>query len=131
GDPDQMIVPRPGEAPWVQVVTPEGEVVAASSEVRGHPSLAGTDVRRGKLLIDGRYCPEALGDCAWVFGLRLRDSPWGPGAVVMAGTPLPGEPNMIGVAGATPLVLAGVLFLDGRGTGCTTGRGFVSVCHVP
>lgn len=125
GDPDQMIVPRPGEAPWVQVVTPEGEVVAASSEVRGHPSLAGTDVRRGKLLIDGRYCPEALGDCAWVFGLRLRDSPWGPGAVVMAGTP-----TMAGLVASAPLVLAGLLFLIGWWTWYTIGRVFVPVDQI-
>lgn len=130
GDPDQMIVPRPGEAPWVQVVTPEGEVVAASSEVRGHPSLAGTDVRRGKLLIDGRYCPEALGDCAWVFGLRLRDSPWGPGAVVMAGTPLPGKPTMAGLAASALLVLAGLLFLIGWWTWYTIGRVFVPVDQI-
>lgn len=54
----------------------------------------------------------------------------GPGAVVMAGTPLPGKPTMIGLAASTLLVLAGLLFLIGWWTWYTIGRVFVPVDQI-
>lgn len=79
----------PDDAPMVQVVSPEGKVLAATGAADGHPPLAQAELKRRVLLVDERTCPRFLDDCVWVFGVRLGGSPWGPGVMVMAASPLP------------------------------------------
>ncbi|MEU8799131.1 hypothetical protein [Spirillospora sp. NPDC048819] len=85
----QILDRRPGETSMVQIVSPEGRVLEATPALRGRPALGRPEMAQGKLLIDGRRCPDFLDECVWVFGLRVRDSRWGPGVMVIAATPLP------------------------------------------
>ncbi|XRQ06714.1 sensor histidine kinase [Actinomadura welshii] len=130
GEHDQALVPRPGETTMFQVVSPDGRVIVAGPGLEGRPALAGPKIEQGKLLIDDRYCPGFLDDCVWVFGLRLRDSPWGPGTVVIAATPLPGLLNAWLLPLSMGLVTVGLLVLIAWWTWHTIGRVFVPVDRI-
>ena len=117
----------PDEAPMVQVVNPEEEVVAASDAIRGRPALAIADLARGELLIDQRVCPDFLDTCVWAFGLRIHTSPWGSNAMVIAAAPLPGLLNMWLLPLALLGLLAALLSLIAWWTWHTIGQAFVPV----
>ncbi|TDC62359.1 HAMP domain-containing histidine kinase [Actinomadura sp. GC306] len=129
-DREQVFVPREDETALIQVVNQDGEVVAAAPRLRGRPALAGADVTRARLLIDGHYCPAHLNDCVWVFGLRVRNSPWGEGVMVMAATPLPGAATMWALLASIALVTLALLALIAWWTWHTIGRVFVPVDQI-
>ncbi|WP_240809614.1 HAMP domain-containing sensor histidine kinase [Actinomadura sp. WMMA1423] len=122
-----IIETRPDEAQIVQVVNPQGRVVASTEEIRGRPALATADLARGELLIDQRVCPRYLRECVWAFGLRLRTSPWGQDVMVIAAAPLPGLLNLW----LLPVLLFGLLVallsLIAWWTWHTIGQAFVPV----
>ncbi|GGQ10759.1 two-component sensor histidine kinase [Actinomadura coerulea] len=118
---------RPDEAQMVQVVTPQGKVVAASDAVRGRPALATADLARGELLIDQRVCPRFPKGCVWAFGLRIRTSPWGPDVMVIAADPLPGLLNVWLLPLALFGLLVALLSLIAWWTWHTIGQAFVPV----
>ncbi|MFG2086945.1 MULTISPECIES: sensor histidine kinase [unclassified Spirillospora] len=126
----QILATRPGETSLVQIVNPEGRVVAATPALRGRRALARSEVTAGKLLVDGRYCPDFLDECVWVFGLRVRESRWGPGVMVIAATPLPGLLNLVVLPLSIALVAAGLLALIAWWTWHTIGRVFVPVDQI-
>lgn len=118
---------RPGEAPLVQVVTPDGRVVAASEAVRGRPALVRAELRRGVLLVDERVCPGFRDGCVWAFGMRLRESPWGPGVMVVAAAPMPTLLNVWLLPLGIALVLTALLALIAWWTWHTVGRTLVPI----
>ncbi|MGP4022680.1 sensor histidine kinase [Actinomadura sp. 3N407] len=130
GKDGRVLAPRPGETPMVQIVDPEGRVAAAGPGLRGRPALAKRAVADGKLLVDGRRCPDFLDECVWVFGLRVRTSPWGPGVMVVAATPLPSLLNVWVLPLSIALVTAGLLVLIAWWTWYTIGRVFVPVDQI-
>ncbi|GAA1817711.1 HAMP domain-containing sensor histidine kinase [Actinomadura chokoriensis] len=117
----------PGDAAMVQVVSPQGKVVAATEAAEGHPPFAPAELKRRALLIDERTCPRSLDGCVWVFGLRLRSSPWGPGVMVMAAAPLPTLLTVWLLPLAIALVLTVLLALITWWTWHTVGRALVPV----
>ncbi|MGI5206026.1 sensor histidine kinase [Spirillospora sp. CA-108201] len=122
-----VIEVAPGEAPMVQVVNPQGRVVAASDAIQGRPALATADLARGELLIDQRICPRFVSTCLWAFGLRIRTSPWGPDVVVIAAAPLPGLLNVWLLPLALFGLLVALLSLIAWWTWHTIGQAFVPV----
>ncbi|TDD75821.1 HAMP domain-containing histidine kinase [Actinomadura darangshiensis] len=117
----------PDDAPMVQVLSPEGKVVAAGEAMRGRPALAADRLADRQLLIDRRGCPDFLDDCVWMFGLRLRASPWGPGVMVIAASPLPSLLNVWLLPLVLVLLLAALLTLIAWWTWHTIGSAFVPV----
>ncbi|MBB4778623.1 sensor histidine kinase [Actinomadura livida] len=114
----------------IQVVDWEGHVVASGPRLQGRPALAGPEETRDKLLLDQRYCPAFLDECAWVFGLRARNSPWGEGVMVLAATPLPGAVTMWTLLASIVLVTMALLILITWWTWHTIGRVFVPVDQI-
>ncbi|MFB4304579.1 sensor histidine kinase [Actinomadura sp. GTD37] len=112
----------PGDAPMVQVVSPQGRVLAASDAAEGHPAFAQPQLERHVLLVDEKICPGFVDDCLWVFGLRLRTSPWGPGVMVMAAAPLPTLLKVWLLPLTIAVVLAALLALITWWTWYTVGR---------
>ncbi|NDU76240.1 HAMP domain-containing protein [Actinomadura sp. DSM 109109] len=130
GDASSVIHVRPGEAPMVQAVTPEGRVVAASDAIRGRPAIATADLAKGELLIDQRVCPGFLDSCVWVFGIRLRTTPWGPHVMVIAASPMPSLLNVWLLPLALTGLLAALLGLIAWWTWHTVGRALVPVDRI-
>ncbi|CND46799.1 signal transduction histidine kinase [Mycobacterium tuberculosis] len=111
-----------GEAPLVQIVSPEGKVLAATGAAAGRPPLAHAPLEQQVLLVNERSCPRFLDRCVWVFGLRLRDSPWGPGAMVLTAAPLPTFFTLWLLPLTTAAVLIALLALIVWWTWHTVGR---------
>ncbi|MFI0480331.1 sensor histidine kinase [Actinomadura sp. 9N215] len=130
GRGEDALATRPDETRMVQVVSPDGQVVAASEALRGRPALAGGDVVNGKMLIDRSACPGFLDECVWLFGTRLRASPWGPGVMVVAASPLPTLLNVWLLPLAIALIMAALLSLIAWWTWHTIGRAFVPVDEI-
>ncbi|WP_396447987.1 sensor histidine kinase [Actinomadura sp.] len=99
------LAPRSREAPLVQVVNQDGQVLAASKDAVGLPPLVQEELQQRLVLIDEQECPDFLDECVWVFGLRVRESPWGAGVVIVAAAPLP----TLLSAWLLPLTIAAVL----------------------
>ncbi|MFA1540534.1 sensor histidine kinase [Actinomadura monticuli] len=123
----QALTVKPDEAPLVQVVSPDGTVEAASKAAEGRPAFAQPRLKRNVLLIDERACPASLDGCVWVFGLRLRTSPWGEGVMVMAASPLPTPLDVWLLPVGTAFILAVLLALITWWTWYTLGRALVPV----
>ncbi|WUH99731.1 HAMP domain-containing histidine kinase [Spirillospora sp. NBC_00431] len=130
GRGEGALVTGPGETRYVQVVGPDGKVVAASEAMRGRPALAGEDVLNGKMLIDRSSCPGFMDECVWLFGTRLRDSPWGPGVMVIAASPGPALLNVWLLPLAIALVMLLLLALIAWWTWLSIGRAFVPVDEI-
>ncbi|TDC84408.1 HAMP domain-containing histidine kinase [Actinomadura sp. 7K507] len=130
GKNGNILAARPNETPLVQVVGPDGRVVAAGPGLRGRPSLARAEMERGSLLVDHRDCPDYLDECVWVFGLRVQDSPWGQGVMIVAATPLPGLLHLWLLPLALALVTLALLILIGWWTWHTIGRAFVPIDQI-
>ncbi|WP_329519106.1 sensor histidine kinase [Spirillospora sp. NBC_01491] len=116
------IVPREDEANLVQIVRNDQTVLAASADAQGLPALAAPSLNRNQLLIDRKTCPAFLDDCAWVFGLRMPDSPYGPQVMLYAAEPLPTLAGTWPVTLWALLILALLLGLIGWWTWRTVGR---------
>ncbi|TMQ97840.1 HAMP domain-containing histidine kinase [Actinomadura soli] len=127
---EDVLDPEPDETPLMQVLGPEGEVVAESVGLSGAPSLAAEDVRKDKMLIDRTTCPGHLDECVWMFGTRLRTSPWGPGVMVIAATPMPTLLNVWLLPLGLALIMAALLALIAWWTWHTIGRAFVPVDEI-
>ncbi|MFI0369172.1 sensor histidine kinase [Actinomadura sp. 1N219] len=127
---EDVLAPRPDETPMVQVLGPDGEVVAASVELSGLPPLAAEDVRKDRMLLDRSICPEFLDECVWMFGTRVRTSPWGPGVMVIAVTPLPTLLNVWLLPLGLALITTALLALIAWWTWHTIGRTFVPVDEI-
>ncbi|MGV9327118.1 ATP-binding protein [Streptosporangium sandarakinum] len=74
------------EASMIQVVRPDGRVLAASEELQARPALV---VPGGNALINRKVCTHSGVRCMWVYGVRVRDSVYGQDAMVLAASPLP------------------------------------------
>ncbi|TDB74184.1 HAMP domain-containing histidine kinase, partial [Actinomadura sp. KC216] len=127
---EDVLAPRQGETPLVQVLGPDGAVVAESVGLSGSPPLAAEDVRNDRMLLDRAICPDFLDDCVWMFGTRLRTSPWGPGVMVIAVTPLPTLLNTWLLPLGVALVMVALLALIAWWTWYTIGRVFVPVDEI-
>ncbi|WP_246236529.1 sensor histidine kinase [Actinomadura chibensis] len=121
------LVPRPDETRLIQVVGPDGRVHASSPALRGRPALAAAEARTGRMLVDRRDCPAFLDECVWVFGVRLRTSPWGEGVLVIAAAPLPDTLSVWVLPTVIAVVMAGLLVLITWWTWHTIGRVFVPI----
>ncbi|MGH3240890.1 MAG: sensor histidine kinase [Spirillospora sp.] len=126
----ESLVTEPGETRFVQVVSPDGRAAAASEALRGRPALAGEDVLNGKMLIDRSACPGFMDDCVWLFGTRLRDSPWGPDVMVIAASPVPTLLNVWLLPLAIALIMLVLLSLIAWWTWHSIGRVFVPVDEI-
>ncbi|MFD0683512.1 sensor histidine kinase [Actinomadura fibrosa] len=125
------LVPADGEAPMVQVVSRDGRrVLAASEAIDGEPPLIGVARLGRSILIDGEVCPRSLDDCVWVFGLRMRTSPYGDGVFVLAGSPMPTLANAWLLPLAMALLLVALLALIGWWTWHTVGRALEPVDRI-
>ncbi|WP_243711026.1 HAMP domain-containing sensor histidine kinase [Actinomadura sp. KC216] len=74
------------EADLIQVVAPDGRVLAASPEMRGRPALV---VPGGSVLVNRKECPRYQYRCVWAYGVRLSDSVYRGDVMVIAASPLP------------------------------------------
>ncbi|GAA4239726.1 HAMP domain-containing sensor histidine kinase [Actinomadura meridiana] len=124
------LVTEPDETRLVQVITPEARVVAASEALRDDPPLVSEETIKGKLLVDRRSCPDFMDDCVWIFGTRLRTSPWGPGVLVVSATPMPTLINVWLLPVGVSLIMAALLALIAWWTWHTIGRAFVPVDEI-
>ncbi|TDD39073.1 HAMP domain-containing histidine kinase [Actinomadura sp. KC06] len=127
---EDVLAPRPDETPMVQVLGPDGAVVAESAELSGVPPLAAEDVRKDRMLLDRSICPEFLDECVWMFGTRVRTSPWGPGVMVIAVTPEPTLLNVWLLPLGLALIMLALLALIAWWTWHTIGRTFVPVDEI-
>ncbi|QKG23089.1 sensor histidine kinase [Actinomadura verrucosospora] len=122
---------RPGESGMVQIVSADGtQVLAATPQARGKPPFASAGLSSGDLLVDHRSCPRSIPGCAWIFGLRMRTSPWGPGVMVVAAEPLPSLLNVWGLPLTLTVVLLALLSLVTWWTWHTIGRAFAPIDRI-
>ncbi|MFC4911809.1 sensor histidine kinase [Actinomadura gamaensis] len=80
--------PRPGEASLIQIVAPDGRVVAASPDLSGDPQLNPVEARRTDLLIGKTACPRFLPSCVQLVGLRIGGRMYPATAVVYVAEPV-------------------------------------------
>ncbi|MBE1532787.1 sensor histidine kinase [Actinomadura algeriensis] len=124
------LAPRRDEAPLIQVVGPDGRVLAATRPAADRPPLGKRAVRRGELLVHGQNCHPAREGCVRYFGMRLRTTRWGGDVTVIAAEPVP----LLGRIWPLPLFLAllllGLLGLIGWWTWRTIGQAFVPVDQI-
>ncbi|MFD0898932.1 sensor histidine kinase [Actinomadura sediminis] len=128
--PARALVPRPGEAPLIQVVGPDGRLLAANRRAANRPVLGRSAIAHGELLVSGRSCRPAGARCVRYFGMRLRETRWGGDITVIAAEPVP----LIGRFWPLPLAMAamlvGLLALIGWWTWRTIGQAFVPVDRI-
>ncbi|WP_278045248.1 sensor histidine kinase [Actinomadura roseirufa] len=123
--------PADGESPMLQVVSADGRrVLAASEAIAGRPPIVHADLAAGEMLVDRRACPRFLDECVWVFGLRLRTSPYGTGVMVLAASPMPRLASAWLLALAMALILAALLALIAWWTWHTVGRALAPVDRI-
>ncbi|TDD88867.1 HAMP domain-containing protein, partial [Actinomadura rubrisoli] len=131
GERGHPLVPRDGESPMLQVVSRDGRrVLDASDAIAGRPALAHADLDKGELLVDRMICPRFLDECVWVFGLRLRSSPYGDAVMVNAASPMPTLANAWLLPTAMGLILVALLCLIGWWTWHTVGRTLAPVDRI-
>ncbi|MFC4050183.1 sensor histidine kinase [Actinomadura syzygii] len=99
-----------GQSDLIQVETLDGRVIAASAKMRGRPALVVPDDTE---LINTKVCPGYLDRCAWVYGIRMRESAYGRNVMVLAGSPLPVLTSVWALSLLLSLLLAAFLTLIG------------------
>ncbi|WP_067486457.1 sensor histidine kinase [Actinomadura hibisca] len=76
--------PGAGDAPYIQIVGADHRVLASTPDLAGRPPLVRTYLERGELLVERQACPSYLDSCVEVFGMRMAESPYGRGVMVLA-----------------------------------------------
>ncbi|MCP2336169.1 sensor histidine kinase [Actinomadura rupiterrae] len=80
--------PRPDEASLIQIVEPDGRVVAASPDLAGDPPLNPVRLRQAELLIGKTTCPRFLPSCVQLVGLRVGGPKYPRTAIVYVAEPV-------------------------------------------
>ncbi|MEV5831352.1 HAMP domain-containing sensor histidine kinase [Spirillospora sp. NPDC052242] len=128
--PAEALDTRPDEAPLLQVVGPDGRVLAANRRAAGRPALGKRGIERGELLVSGRSCRPAGEHCVRYFGMRLRETRWGDDITVVAADPIPLLGRLWPLPLAMVAALVALLALIGWWTWRTIGQAFVPVDRI-